>query len=82
MCLAVPGKIISINDNESLLQMAKVSFSGLIKQVSLAYVSEAVVDDYVIVHASFALSILDRDEAQRTLDLVEQLTEVRSHKGA
>ena len=74
MCLAVPGKIISISDNESWLKMAKVSFGGLIKQVSLTYVPAAVIDDYVIVHAGFALSILDRDEAQRTLDLVEQLT--------
>lgn len=73
MCLAVPGKIISISDDEPLLRMARVSFGGLIKQVSLAYVPEAVVEDYVIVHAGFALSILDRDEAQRTLDLVEQL---------
>ncbi len=73
MCLAVPGKIISISNDEPLLKMARVSFSGLIKQVSLAYVPDAVVNDYVIVHAGFALSILDRDEAQRTLDLVEQL---------
>lgn len=76
MCLAVPGKITFISDDESLLRMARVSFGGLIKQVSLAYIPEAVVGDYVIVHAGFALSILDRDEAQRTLDLVEQLTEV------
>ncbi len=74
MCLAVPGKIISISDDEPLLKMAKVSFGGLIKQISLAYVPEAIIDDYVIVHAGFALSILDHDEAQRTLDLVEQLT--------
>ncbi|MEM8832242.1 MAG: HypC/HybG/HupF family hydrogenase formation chaperone [Cyanobacteria bacterium P01_G01_bin.19] len=73
MCLAVPGKIIAISDNEPLLRIARVSFGGLIKQVSLAYVPEAVVEDYVIVHAGFALSILDRDEAQRTLDLVRQL---------
>ena len=73
MCLAVPGKIISISDEEPLLRMARVSFGGLIKQISLAYVPEAVIDDYVIVHAGFALSILDREEAQRTLDLVEQL---------
>ena len=74
MCLAVPGKIISISDDEPLLRMARVSFGGLIKRISLAYVPEAIVNDYVIVHAGFALSVLDRDEAQRTLDLVEQLT--------
>ncbi len=52
MCLAVPGKIISINNYENpLLQTGKVSFGGVVKEVSLAYVPEAKVDDYAIVHA-------------------------------
>ncbi|MEN9519940.1 MAG: hypothetical protein RLZZ381_2528 [Cyanobacteriota bacterium] len=72
MCLAVPGKIVSISDNEPLLRMGRVSFGGLIKQVSLAYVSDAQVNDYVIVHAGFALSILDRDEAEQTLNYLRQ----------
>ena len=74
MCLAIPGKIISIENDEPLLRIGRVSFGGLIKEVSLAYVPDASIDDYVIVHAGFALSVLDRDEAQRTLDLVKQLT--------
>ncbi|MDJ0568005.1 MAG: HypC/HybG/HupF family hydrogenase formation chaperone [Pleurocapsa sp. MO_192.B19] len=73
MCLAVPGKIVSISDDEPLLRMGRVSFWGIIKQVSLAYVPEAVVGDYVIVHVGFALSILDRDEAEQTLNFVQQL---------
>jgi hydrogenase expression/formation protein HypC len=73
MCLAVPGKIVSISDNEPLLRMGRVSFGGLIKQVSLAYVFNAQVNDYVIVHAGFALSILDRDEAEQTLNYLRQL---------
>jgi hydrogenase expression/formation protein HypC len=73
MCLAVPGKIVSISDNEPLLRMGRVSFGGLIKQVSLAYVSDAQVNDYVIVHAGFALSILDHDEAEQTLNYLRQL---------
>lgn len=73
MCLAVPGKIVAIADNEPLLRTGRVSFGGIIKQVSLAYVPEAVVGDYVIVHVGFALSILDRDEAEQTLDYVRQL---------
>jgi hydrogenase expression/formation protein HypC len=73
MCLAVPGKIVSISDRDSLLRMGRISFGGIIKQVSLAYVPEAVVDDYVIVHVGFALSILDRDEAEQTLNFVRQL---------
>ena len=76
MCLAVPGKIVSISDAEPLLRMGKVSFGGLIKQVSLAYVPQAKVDDYVIVHVGFALSILDRDEAEQTLKYIQQLDTV------
>ena len=74
MCLAIPGKIISIDKDEPLLRMGRVSFGGLIKEVSLAYLPEALIDDYVIVHAGFALSVIDRDEAQQTLNLVKQLT--------
>ncbi len=74
MCLAVPGKIVSIAENEPLLRMGRVSFGGIIKQVSLAYVPTAQIDDYVIVHAGFALSILDREEAEKTLDYINQLS--------
>ena len=73
MCLAVPGKIVSITDDESLLRMGRVSFGGLIKQVSLAYVPEAQLNDYVIVHAGFALSTLDLDQATETLNYLRQL---------
>ena len=73
MCLAVPGKIISINHDEPLLRIGRVSFGGLIKQVSLAYVPQAQIDDYVIVHAGFALSIIDQNEAQQTLDYIQQI---------
>lgn len=68
MCLAVPGKIISIHDHaDPLMRTGKVSFGGVIKEVSLAYVPEAKVDDYAIVHVGFALSILDPQQAERTL---------------
>ncbi|MDV2995265.1 MAG: Hydrogenase maturation factor HybG [Chroococcidiopsis sp. SAG 2025] len=74
MCLAVPGKIISINcDREPLMQTGKVSFGGVIKEVSLAYVPDAKVDDYVIVHVGFALSILDPQEAERTLSYLQEI---------
>jgi hydrogenase expression/formation protein HypC len=68
MCLAVPGKIVSINENsDTLLRTAKVSFGGILKEVSLAYVPEAQIGEYVIVHVGFALSVLDEVEAQTTL---------------
>ncbi|MGB7084991.1 MAG: HypC/HybG/HupF family hydrogenase formation chaperone [Phormidesmis sp.] len=72
MCLAVPGKIIT-TQGEDLNRMGRVSFSGVIKEVSLAYVPEAKVDDYVVVHVGFAISKLDIYEAQQTLRYLEQI---------
>ena len=77
MCLAIPGKIVSIDGDKPLEKMGKVSFGGIIKKVSLAYVPEATVGNYVIVHVGFALSIVDEDEAQQTLadlEIMESLS--------
>lgn len=78
MCLAIPGKIISINDdhNDPLLRSGKVSFGGIVKEVSLAYVPEAQVGQYVIVHVGFALTILDEAEAEATLNYLSKSQEV------
>ncbi len=67
MCLAVPGKVVSISGDEPLLKKGKVSFGGVIKEVSFAYVPEVQIDDYVIVHVGFALSILDQEAAEKSL---------------
>ena len=67
MCLAVPGKIISMTDEDALSRTGRVEFAGIHKEVSLAYVPEAQLDDYVIVHAGFAISILDQQEAQQSI---------------
>jgi len=73
MCLAVPGKVISLIPHpDPLLLAGKVSFGGIIKTVSLAYVPEVQPGDYVIVHVGFAISIIDQGEAEATLgDLAE-----------
>jgi hydrogenase expression/formation protein HypC len=77
MCLAVPGQIISIHENdEPLLRSGRVSFGGVVKTVNLAYVPEAQVGDYAIVHVGFALSIIDQGEAEETLDYFKQIQEV------
>ncbi len=74
MCLAVPGKIISITeDDDPLKRMAKVSFGGVVKEVSLAYVPEATCGDYVIVHVGFALNKLDEEDALRVLEDLKAL---------
>jgi hydrogenase expression/formation protein HypC len=55
--------------------MARVDFSGVQKEISLAYVPEAVIGDYVIVHVGFALQTIDEEEARRTIEMIEQMEE-------
>jgi len=76
MCLAVPGKIESITDEAPPVRVGKVNFAGVRKEVSLVYVPEAQVGDYVIVHVGFAISILDEDEAQKVFEQLKQLDEL------
>ncbi len=66
MCLGIPGRIVEVGP-EGLMRMGKVDFGGVIREVCLAYVPEAQLGDYVIVHAGFATSQLDEAEAQETL---------------
>jgi hydrogenase expression/formation protein HypC len=75
MCLAVPGEILSI-EGEDLARTARVSFGGIVKEVSLAYVPEANVGDYAIVHVGFAISLLDKSEALRTFEYLREMGEL------
>ena len=75
MCLAVPGKIVSIEEKDDLLRMGKVDFEGVVKEVSLATVPDAAIGDYVIVHVGFAISKLDEEEARKTLGLIREALE-------
>jgi hydrogenase expression/formation protein HypC len=71
MCLAIPARIVELNDDG--LALAEVG--GIRKEVSLALVDDVAVGDYVIVHVGFALSRLDPDEARRTLELFAAMAE-------
>ncbi len=75
MCLAVPGQILSIDETDPLLRNARVSFSGMVKEVSLAMTPEAHVGQYVTVHAGLAISVVDEEEAAYILDALRQLDE-------
>ena len=75
MCLAVPGKILSI-EGEDFARSARVSFGGIVKEISLAYVPEAAVGDYAIVHVGFAISLVDEQEALLTFDYLKQMGEL------
>jgi hydrogenase expression/formation protein HypC len=76
MCLAIPGKVLSISGEDPLTRMGRIDFSGVVKQASLAYVPEVVVGDYVIVHVGFALSKVDEDEAQKVFEYLKQMDEL------
>jgi hydrogenase expression/formation protein HypC len=81
MCLAVPGKLLSIEGDEPLLRTGKVSFGGVVKSVNLAYVPEAGVGDYVIVHVGFAISRVDEEEANQVFDYLRQMGELAEKDG-
>ncbi len=80
MCLGVPGKIIDIYQANGL-QMGKIDFGGVTKEVCLAYVPEAKVGDYTVIHVGFALNLLDEAEALETLDLLRQIGAVAEELG-
>lgn len=77
MCLSIPGKLIKITAQlDETFRTGKVSFDGVVKEVSLTLVPEAKVGDYVMVHVGAAISVVDEDEAQKTFDLLKQLGEL------
>ena len=76
MCLAVPGKILSVSGDEPLMRAGKVSFGGIVKDVNLAFVPEAAVGDYVLVHVGCAISRLDEQEAMRVFEYLRQMDEL------
>jgi len=79
MCLAIPGKVLEINQDAQGVRMAKTNFGGIVKQVCLEYTPEIEPGDYVLVHVGFALGKVDEAEAARTykaLEDMEQLAEL------
>jgi hydrogenase expression/formation protein HypC len=72
MCLAIPGKILDISQKDGV-RAGRVEFGGIVNQVCLDFVPEAEVGDYVVVHVGFALSRVDRGEAERTYQLLEAM---------
>jgi len=80
MCLAVPGKIESIT-GEDFERTGKVSFGGAVKDINLAYVPEAKIGDYVIVHVGFAISIIDESEAMKVFEYLDEIAELEKSEG-
>ncbi len=73
MCLAVPGKVESIEGDDPLLLTGKVNFGGIVKSVHLGCVPEARVGDYVLVHVGVALSTIDEEEAEEVFRYLQQM---------
>jgi hydrogenase expression/formation protein HypC len=72
MCLAIPGKIVSSQVNNGI-RVGRVQFGGITRETCLDFVPEASVGDYVIVHVGFAISLVDREEAERSYELLESM---------
>jgi hydrogenase expression/formation protein HypC len=78
MCLSIPGKLIEITSQlDETFRLGKVSFDGVIKEISLTLVPEAKVNDYVMVHVGAAISVVDEAEAHKTFELLKQLGELQ-----
>ena len=75
MCLGIPGKIIEVYEKDSL-KMAKVDFGGIAKEACLAYVPEAEVGQYALIHVGFAITLMDEEEAQETLRLLQEMVDL------
>lgn len=73
MCLGVPGKVVAITRHEVGMQMGRVQFGGIQKEVCLSFLPEIQVGDYVIVHAGFAISQVDEEEAAKTFEILKQM---------
>lgn len=72
MCLAVPGQLLSIAGDDPLTRQGRVAFAGIVKQANLAYVPGAKAGDYVLVHAGFAIAVIDEAEALKTLEYLAE----------
>lgn len=77
MCLGVPAKIVEMYKKDGL-QMARVDFGGVTREACLAYVPEAKVGEYCLVHVGFALNLISEEEARETMELLKQVADLSS----
>lgn len=76
MCLAIPGRIVTISGDEPMMRFAQVDFGGVGKQINLAYVPHARIGDYVLVHVGFALTVIDEAEAEQIFTDLREIAEL------
>lgn len=80
MCLGVPGRIIEIYETEGL-KMGKVDFGGVVREACLAYIPEAQIGNYTVVHVGFGISLLSESEAEATLTMLREIMDVEEELG-
>jgi hydrogenase expression/formation protein HypC len=80
MCLGVPGKIIEIYDSDGLM-MGKVDFGGAVREACLEYLPDIQVGEYVVVHVGFAISAVSEEDAQETLALLQEISDIEAELG-
>ena len=73
MCLAIPGRVLSVRGDDPLVRSARIDFGGVVKEISLAYTPEAQPGQYVLAHVGFAMAVIDEAEAARILGMLTEL---------
>lgn len=76
MCLAAPGRILSMTGEDPLTRVGRVDFGGIVKEISLAFVPEAEIGEYVLVHVGFAITVIDEREAARVFEHLREIGEL------
>ncbi|MCP4381952.1 MAG: HypC/HybG/HupF family hydrogenase formation chaperone [Hyphomicrobiales bacterium] len=76
MCLAVPGRVLSIDGDDPLMRVGRVDFGGVLKDINLAYTPDAEIGDHVLVHVGFAITVIDESEAKRVFSYLEEIGEL------
>ncbi len=80
MCLAIPGKVLEVYE-ENGLKMGRIDYAGTVNVACLSYVPDVEIGQYAIVHAGFAISVIDEEEAQKTYEVWDALVEAAAEEG-
>jgi len=78
MCLAIPGRVLSMSGDDPIMRTARVDFGGVVKEINLAYTPEAALGDYVLVHVGFAITVIDAAEAEKVFEHLERIGEIEA----
>jgi len=81
MCLAVPGRVLTISGDDPIMRVARVDFGGIVKEISLAYTPEAAVGSYVLVHVGFSITVIDEAEAERVFEYLAEISDIEEELG-